>query len=175
MQIESPKEKKLIKLERLADDIRGKAAEANNFIRETQRNGGAAVISAVECGKLLLRAKSACGKGWEKWLLDNCQIDRTTAWRWMKLVSHVKQIEGAASIRQAYLRCGIIDESKTKKERPMGTADVDICANFINQIVRECNKIEALLSGLDLSGVSEDMRRTAREAIAKVKTMEAKL
>lgn len=47
-----------------------------------------ALAYAFECGKLLCEVKKLCNHGeWNQWTDENCNFDRTTAWRYSKLYS----------------------------------------------------------------------------------------
>lgn len=178
MQIESPKEKKLVRIERIADEINGKFAEAIRLAGESTRSGQAAIIAAIECGKMLCTAKGMVGHGgWEKWLLDNCgNIDQETARRWMVLSKscHGRNFEDCNSLRQAYIACGILPQP-TVKARAIGTGEVDIFQTFVNQIVRECDRIVAIADGVEVKDLPEQRKGEIRSAIAKVKELEGRL
>ena len=176
MQIESPKEKKLTRIDKLADEIRGRYLEANQLKRSCETAGRAAVVAAYECGQLLNQAKKCVGEGWERWVINNAGIELRTAQNWMRLAKakHISFYDNDRNLTSAYRRIEIIKKPLIP-EKAIGTQDVDICENFINQIIRECNKIEALVTGVDLSGISPARRNEAKEAIAKVKDLEARL
>jgi hypothetical protein len=178
MQIEPPKEKKLVRIDQIADDINSKFGEAIRLAGESARSGKAAIVAAIECGKLLEKAKSLVGHGkWEKWLLDNCgDISQMTATKWMKLakLNHGLDLENCASLRQAYITCGILPEPSTKL-KAIGTAEVDPFATFVSQISKVCDRIESLTDGIDVRAMPETRKDEIRTAIAKVKELEGKL
>lgn len=76
----------------------------------------AAVAEAILCGQYLTRAKKIVGHGhWLEWLRKSCKEVRVnTAGRYMRLAnsSHVVDLNDAASLRQAYIAAGIIDDVK---------------------------------------------------------------
>lgn len=171
MQIESRKEKDLIRIDRLSDEITSKFIEAVRLAGESVKSGNAAVVAAIECGKIMTKAKDLVGHGnWEKWLLDNCpDIAEITARRWMRLAkgSHVIDLKDCQSIRQAYLACGIIPRGG-KKVKHLGTAEVDVFDCFVSEVTRLVDKID----GLDLSKVPTDRKDEIR---TKLKEIEGKL
>jgi hypothetical protein len=179
MQIESPKEKtKLIKLSQIAEEINSKFGEAIRFAGESTRSGKAAIIAAIECGKLLNKAKDSVDYGeWQKWLLDNCgDISQDTASRWMGLAksAHVRNLEECGSLRKAYIACGLLPEA-SGKSKAIGTAEVNIFDSFVSQIVRACDRICDRFEGVDGKDIPEDRKGEIRDAIAKVKEVEGKL
>lgn len=178
MQIESPKEKKLVRLGQIADEINSKFGEAIRLAGESARSGKAAIVAAIECGKLLNKAKDSVKHGeWEKWLLDNCgDISQETARKWMVLAksNHGGNLEDCNGLRQAYIACGILPEAMPK-QRAIGTAEVDIFGSFVSQIVRVCDRVESLTTGVDFKDMPEQRKDEIRGAIAKVKELEGKL
>jgi hypothetical protein len=179
MQIEPPKaEKQLIKLGQIADEINGKFGEAIRLAGESTRSGRAAIIAAIECGKLLNKAKDSVKHGeWQKWLLDNCgNISHDTANKWMGLAknAHVRNLEDCDSLRKAYIACGLLP-CPTSKTKAIGTAEVDIFDSFVSQIVKVCDRIESLTDGIDVRAMPEPRKDEIRTAIAKVKELEGKL
>lgn len=178
MQIEPPKEKSLFKLGHIAEDINCKFGEAIRLAGESAKSGQSAIVAAIACGHLLIKAKTLVGHGkWEKWLLDNCgDISQMTATKWMRLakLNHGLDLSNCQTLRQAYIACGILPEPK-KTERAIGTAEIDIFVSFVSQIVRDCDRIEELAQGVDLAQMPEERKAEARAAIAKVKELEGRL
>ena len=179
MQSESPKTQTLVRLDRIAEDINSKYGEAIRFADESARTGNAAVVAAIECGKMLTKAKELVGHGgWEKWLLDWCgNISHDTSCRWMKMakIAHVQDLSNCKNITRAYIACGIIPDPAKKAAAALGTAEVDIFQTFVGQIQRECDRIESLSNGVELSSMPPERKDEVRAAIAKVKEIEGRL
>lgn len=181
MQIESSETKSLVRLDRIADEINNKFGEAVRFASDSVRSGHAAVVAAIECGKLLAKAKDITGHGkWEKWLADFCaDIHANTARKWMLLAKahHGVDLESCRGIRQAYIACGIIPDpaNEAKKPKALGTADVDLFAEFVGQINKECDRICSLMEDFELDTMPEPRKVEIRAAIERVKALEERL
>ncbi len=92
--------------------------------RLSKKQGREAIAAAIKAGQYLNHAKDAVGHGnWLKWLKQNWEaISDTTAERYMKLAKseHVKNLNEATSLRQAYivtgsLKAGHLDKNPDEK------------------------------------------------------------
>lgn len=164
MQDESPTQKAVIKLSRIADEINSKTTEALKLAGESVRSGRSAVVAAIECGKLLCKAKQITGHGkFLKWVADNCpDISERTARNWMLLSKrkHIADLEEGPGLRQAYIACGILPEPK-KLEQGIGTASIDFWAQFTDRF----NPIAKLLDGISAEDAPQETRDAIKERL----------
>jgi hypothetical protein len=173
MQIESPKaEKQLIKADKLADEIRVRYVEATQLKRDCITTGRAAVVAAYECGQLLNRAKNLIGHGeFGAWLHQQFsgEISERTVQNWMRLAKTQKiaDLEECRRLTDAYKKCGIIPTAPDAT-KPLGTAEVDEFASFINRVTKLADMVE----DFDLSGMPQERKAEVAE---KLKAIEAKL
>ena len=113
--------------ETLALEINASYARTMTLVADTRSKARESIREAICCGAMLAKAKDDCGHGhWLAWLKVHCpDISEDTAYRWMKLSNsaHVRNIEeNAASLRQAYILAGIIDEGDCHTQRSEGTS-----------------------------------------------------
>ena len=108
----------------LAVQIRDAYREANQLADQAKGFASQAVAKAIECGQLLLQQKASLGHGsWLDWIKLNLpEISHDKAQRYMRLAkaasqlpenhdgnnAHVRYLEDAASVRQAYIAVGIL-------------------------------------------------------------------
>jgi hypothetical protein len=106
----------------LAEQINRTYEESVALATQAKDQATTAITKALECGNLLLQQKAALQHGgWLEWLDANCpQIDERTARRYMGLAkrTHVSDLNEAATLRQAYLACGIIHEKPKTPNEP---------------------------------------------------------
>lgn len=167
MQIEAP-EKNLIKIEKLASEIDDKFSQATRFAAESVRNGHAAIIAAIECGKMLIKAKAIIGHGsWLNWLADNTKVSADTSQRWMRLAKTARLrnlTEECNSLADAYRACGILPYP-TKANNGTGTHEVDIYEAFNSNFSRLTGRAKELISDFDLSGLPIETKEKIREEL----------
>jgi hypothetical protein len=106
----------------LAEQINRTYEESVALATQAKDQATTAITKALECGQLLLQQKAALKHGgWLEWLDANCpQISEQTARRYMALSkrSHVSDLNDAATLRQAYLACGIVHEKPKTANEP---------------------------------------------------------
>jgi hypothetical protein len=74
-----------------------------------------ALKHAILAGQLLAQVQADLEYGlWGKWVETNCDFKRRTAQNYVKLGQHVAQLRDCRSIREAYVRLGILKVSKEK-------------------------------------------------------------
>lgn len=99
----------------LAEQINLAFEQSVALASQAKDQAATAVTKAFECGQLLLQQKAALKHGgWIEWLDANCpQIGERTARKYMSLAkrNHGSDLNDAATLRQAYLACGIIQET----------------------------------------------------------------
>lgn len=77
-------------------------------------------------------------------------------------------------LRQAYIAIGILPEPETKA-KALGMSDLDIQQSLVVKFIRECDRIETLVDGYDLSAMPAERKEEVRAAINKVKEIEGRL
>lgn len=77
-------------------------------------HGSNAIAAALDCGRLLTKAKAQLKHGeWIPWLEANTpEISQPTAWRYMQFANHahVNDLEDYPTLRKAYIATGILPE-----------------------------------------------------------------
>ena len=67
------------------------------------------VRHAIACGKALAELKALFGKGgWNRWVEEQCALNRMTANRYMRLARRADRLTPYMTIREAYIAAGII-------------------------------------------------------------------
>jgi len=106
-------------LKALAESINASHQTAVDSYRLCLEHGQKAIQAAISAGENLIKAKETLEHGkWLPWLAEHCKdISERTCQRYMDLAkaSQVTDLSKTETLRQAYLKCGII---KTGKERP---------------------------------------------------------
>jgi len=93
-------------------------AAVGNALASRQRAADA-LRSAHRCGQLLEEARTHCGHGeWDAWCRAALpSLSRVTIWRYRKLAKdypELPEVADADSLRQAYLRLGIVAERSSE-------------------------------------------------------------
>lgn len=152
-----------VKLSRIEEDIQTKYQEAKRFAEDARINGMAAVVAAIECGKLLSRAKKLVGHGrFLSWLSAFCDISEPTAWRWMTLAnsSCMKDLRKCKTLTEAYRSVGIIPvEAVVSTEN---TQDVDIFEVAIKKVESPVVRLERTLAQIDVT----DWPQASKQSLA---------
>jgi hypothetical protein len=125
---------------------------------------------------MLNRAKKWIGHGdFERWCnAEFPKIHERTRRNWMRFAKrkHISDLSDYKNISAGYRATEILPAPKPKI---LGSGEVDIFVNFVNQIIRECGRIEAIVEGIDLQSLPDERRMEAKAAISKVKELEARL
>jgi hypothetical protein len=104
----------LNRLTTLAREIRSQYASVEGLISNAKRACNEAVGEAILLGTKLTEAKQIVGHGnWLIWLAEHCpEISERTARNYITLSNrqHISDLENSKSLRQAYLKIGIISE-----------------------------------------------------------------
>lgn len=166
MQIEAS-EKQPIKIDQLADEINDKCSQAVKLAGESIKCGNAAVVAAIECGKLLTKAKSIVGHGnWLNWLEGNTDVSDQTARKWMRLSNsnHRLNLDNCKNITDAYQACGILPPP-TKASNGTGTHDVDIYSEFTARVTKPAQRITVLFSDYDVKAIPIEHKEKIKEEL----------
>jgi hypothetical protein len=86
----------------------------------SMNHGKKALESAKHAGKILNEAHKhfKCAGDWARWVKANLPFSDTTAWRYMKLANFTCEITDAETIREAYIRLGVVKKKLNQYERP---------------------------------------------------------
>ena len=117
-------------LDKLARTIRSCYEATERLAKSAKERARDAIAEAILCGNSLNEAKAIVGHGaWLKWLAKHCKgVDCETARRYMRLSnsSHDMNLGNPASLRQAYIMAGIIEEPEPETQATIGTLSISI-------------------------------------------------
>jgi hypothetical protein len=170
MQIESSKEKSLVRLDTIASEINEKYGQAERLASESVKSGNAAVIAAIHCGELLRKAKKVIGHGgWENWVLSDTQLSVDTAQRWMRLAktARVLDLSDCKTITDAYRACSILPPL-LENNNGTGTHTVNIIEQFKGQLQRPLTKLKELLGDYDLSAIPTEVKQEFKRGMSEL-------
>ena len=148
-------------------EIRSAVREALALRDETMALVKRSVAAVARAGALLNRAKAAHQHGdFMAWVKANVlEISYETATRWMKLAlfaeTHPKQLDEAATVRQAYILAGILPEPESNSGGG-GTSGGDA---YLTYLVRSATHITARLSQRPITEWPVEDRRVLRERL----------
>jgi hypothetical protein len=150
-------------LAKLAGEITDLHLSACHKAKRCHDIGADAVNDARLCGQKLEEARFHVPHGgWKDWLKENCSdISYETATRYIRVskMSHVTDLSGCASLRQAYIECGILpapEPTPEKQDHPITASDLLRFAGFAAKITPETFSTVML---------ADDQKATLRERL----------
>lgn len=130
-------------LTQLAGEITDLYLSAEHKAKRAFETAGDAVNDALLCGKKLNEAKARLKHGeWLPWLRENCpeiSEDKSERYRALANSAHDRNLEACASLRQAYIACGILPQpvATVRSNEPIDFKDLLRFAGFAAKLTVE--------------------------------------
>jgi hypothetical protein len=133
-------------LSKLASEIRDLFVSAEHKAKRAFETAGDAVNDALLCGKKLNEVKAKLKHGeWLPWLHENCpeiSEDKSERYRALANSAHDRNLNDCATLRQAYIACGILPDPPARAANGDPVPVWLRCTSRLNELVEKLEQQE---------------------------------